>query len=345
MAIPPRASLAPCEAYPLHQLIRRTAARMPQKLAVIDGERRFTYQQLDDYSDRFAAALASLGVRKGDRVGILAPNCVEFVIGFYGIIKAGAVASTINSGYREREIAHQMNDSGAETLVVHEALLPTAETARDQIKCLRRLIVVRDGARDPESFWGLIESAAASAPGLDITPEQDLAALPYCSGTTGLPKGVMLTHFNLATNLRQLLGLPGEAAMPEDGWLHTGDIVRMDPDGYVWILDRKKELIKYKGFQVAPAELEGLLLEHPAVVDAAVIGKSDPEAGEVPKAFVVRRGGTEVSAEDLIRFIAHKVATFKQVREVAFVDSIPKNPSGKVLRRVLVEQERASDGR
>ena len=130
-------------------------------------------------------------------------------------------------------------------------------------------------------------------------------------------------------------------AITPDGWLHTGDIVRMDPDGYVWILDRKKELIKYKGFQVPPAELEGLLLEHPAAADVAVIAKPDPEAGEVPKAFVVVRPGASVTPGELMAFVAERVATFKHIREVEFVDAIPKNPSGKILRRVLVDQERA----
>ncbi len=130
----------------------------------------------------------------------------------------------------------------------------------------------------------------------------------------------------------------------EDGWLHTGDIVRMDEDGYLWILDRKKELIKYKAFQVPPAELEGLLLEHPAVADAAVIGKLDEESGEIPKAFVVRRQGVEVTDQDIMSFIAGKVATFKRVREVEFIDAIPKNASGKILRRVLIDQERANTG-
>ena len=127
----------------------------------------------------------------------------------------------------------------------------------------------------------------------------------------------------------------------EDGWLHTGDIVRMEQDGNVWILDRKKELIKYQDFQVPPAELEGLLLEHTGVADAAVIGKPDVETGEIPKAFVVRKVGTDPSAEDLMGFVSGQVATFKQVREVEFVDTIPKNPSGKILRRLLLEQERA----
>jgi acyl-coenzyme A synthetase/AMP-(fatty) acid ligase len=128
----------------------------------------------------------------------------------------------------------------------------------------------------------------------------------------------------------------------EDGWLYTGDIVRMNEDGCVWILDRKKELIKYKGFQVPPAELEGLLLEHPAIADAAVIGKEDLESGEIPKAFVVARPGVEVSDEDVMGFVASRVATFKHIREVEFIDAIPKNPSGKILRRMLMERETES---
>ena len=132
--------------------------------------------------------------------------------------------------------------------------------------------------------------------------------------------------------------------LTEDGWLHTGDIVRMDSDGYVWVLDRKKELIKYKGFQVPPAELEGILLEHPGIADAAVIGKEDLESGEIPKAFVVRSQGAEVSADDVMGFVAGKVATFKQVREVEFIEAVPKNPSGKIMRRTLIELERERTG-
>jgi len=129
--------------------------------------------------------------------------------------------------------------------------------------------------------------------------------------------------------------------LTSDGWLHTGDIARVDENGYVWIVDRKKELIKYSGFQVPPAELEGLLLEHDGVADCAVIAKQDGQSGEIPKAFVVRAKGSSVDGEELMAFVAERVATFKQVREVEFIDAIPKNPSGKILRRVLVEQERA----
>jgi acyl-CoA synthetase (AMP-forming)/AMP-acid ligase II len=130
-------------------------------------------------------------------------------------------------------------------------------------------------------------------------------------------------------------------AIDADGWFHSGDLVKIDDDGYVYVLDRKKELIKYSGFQVPPAELEGILLEHEAVGDVAVIGKDDEAHGEIPKAFVVKKAGAEVTGEELMRHVAARVATFKQVREVEFIDAIPKNASGKLLRRVLVEQERA----
>ena len=524
-----RKSLAPYESYPLQSLLTRAADRHGQKTAVIDGDRSFSYRQMEEYSDRLASALAGLGIGKGDSVAILAPNCVEFVIAFFGILKAGATVTTVNSGYREREIAHQLNDSGAGTLIVHEAMKPVADSARSEIRGLKREIVIRADSSDGDSFWGLLENASASPPEVVVDPKTDVAVLPYSSGTTGLSKGVMLTHYNLASNVRQFtarsdeeatlvssdvilthlplfhiygmnvlmngaiavgatqvmmgrfdmdeflglmsahrvttmftvppvgLGLtqyPGVAdtdlsslrvgffgaaplsgdmqrhiedalgfpiiqgygmtesspvthadfmepglikhgsigpAMPdteakvvdvetgttelppdeigelavrgpqvmkgyynneqataetltEDGWLHTGDIVRMDSDGYVWVLDRKKELIKYKGFQVPPAELEGILLEHPGIADAAVIGKEDLESGEIPKAFVVRSQDAEVSADDVMGFVAGKVATFKQVREVEFIEAVPKNPSGKIMRRTLIEQERERTG-
>ena len=519
-----RPSLAPYPTYPLQHILSDTARRLPQKAAVIDGEHVYTYQQLDMYSNRFAAALAKLGVVKGDSVGLLAPNCVEFEVGFFGIIKAGGVVTTINSSYREREIAHQLNNSGAEILVVHRALLEMAKSARDGAPALKRMIVIEPSSRESDSFWGLIERSPATPPPVKIDALEDLAALPYSSGTTGISKGVMLTHYNMTANLRQFIERPGEAlqqteddvllvhlplfhiygmqvlmnaviatggtqvmmgrfdmgemlkllsthkvthlytvppvgiglsllsdreehdfssmkaaclaaapaseelqmrvqdvvgfpvfqaygmtelspvtnvdyiepekmtpgsvgpaiadteervvdletgttdvttgevgellvrgpqvmkgyydneeatreTIDDDGWLHTGDIVRMNEDGCVWILDRKKELIKYKGFQVPPAELEGLLLEHPAIADAAVVPKADVEAGEVPKAFVVARQGVEISDEDVMSFVASRVATFKHVREVEFIDAIPKNPSGKILRRMLMEGE------
>jgi acyl-CoA synthetase (AMP-forming)/AMP-acid ligase II len=125
-----------------------------------------------------------------------------------------------------------------------------------------------------------------------------------------------------------------------DGWLHTGDIGYADDDGYFYVVDRVKELIKYKGLQVAPAELEAVLLSHPAIADAAVIPSPDEEAGEVPKAFVVLT--SPFAAEEIIAFVAERVAPHKKIRRVEIVDSIPKSPSGKILRWLLVERERES---
>jgi acyl-CoA synthetase (AMP-forming)/AMP-acid ligase II len=123
-----------------------------------------------------------------------------------------------------------------------------------------------------------------------------------------------------------------------DGWLHTGDIGVVDEDGYLEIVDRLKELIKVKGFQVAPAELEALLLKHTSIADAAVIGVVDGECGEVPKGFIVAR--QPIDADEVMAFVEQHVAHYKRLRHVEFVDAIPKSPSGKILRRVLVDQER-----
>jgi acyl-CoA synthetase (AMP-forming)/AMP-acid ligase II len=130
------------------------------------------------------------------------------------------------------------------------------------------------------------------------------------------------------------------AMIDPEGWLHTGDIGYADEDGWFYIVDRLKELIKYKGYQVAPAELEAVLLSHPAVADVAVIRSSNEEAGEVPKAFVVLKG--DATAEELMAFVAGKVAPYKKIRLMEFIDEIPKSASGKILRRVLVERERAA---
>ena len=127
-------------------------------------------------------------------------------------------------------------------------------------------------------------------------------------------------------------------AIDADGWFHSGDVARLDEDGSLWIVDRIKELIKYKGYQIAPAELEALLLTHPSITDAAVIPVRDEEAGEIPKAFVV--AGDAITTDEVIRFVAERVAPYKKVRAVEIVEEIPKSPSGKILRRVLIDRER-----
>ncbi len=128
------------------------------------------------------------------------------------------------------------------------------------------------------------------------------------------------------------------------GWFYTGDLGKIDEDGYLYIVDRKKEIIKYMGFTIGPAELEATLLEHPAVGDCAVIGKPDPVAGEIPKAYVSLRGGAETTEQELIKFVEKRVAGYKKIREVEFVDIVPRSLAGKVLRREFIEKERIRAG-
>jgi acyl-CoA synthetase (AMP-forming)/AMP-acid ligase II len=139
---------------------------------------------------------------------------------------------------------------------------------------------------------------------------------------------IMLGYFNRPEET--------SATLDAGGWLHTGDIGYADADGHFFIVDRLKELIKYKGLQIAPAELEGVLLSHPAVADAAVVSRQDEEAGEIPHAFVVLKG--PATADELMAFVAGRVASFKKIRRLDFIDAIPKSASGKILRRVLRER-------
>ena len=488
---------------------------------MIEGEEELTFRELEDLSNACAHALRAAGVGPGDRVALFLPNSAEFEIAFFGGSKAGAVLTPLNPSFKKAETRYQLKDSGARLLVVHGSLLPVIEAVRDDLPDLREVIVVgeAEGSGSYPDFrdWVLAHSSSPP-PETPIEPGEDLIALPYSSGTTGLPKGVMLTHRNLVSNYVQFVenhqivdrdkglvflplyhiygtmimgglvlagalqvlmrrfaveealrlverhrltvfyGVPpallaiaqfpdlerydlsslryimsgaaplppevrrrvqertgvltfmgyglteasplthmnppaeewvkaasvgppisdeeqkvvdletGERELPpgevgelvvrgphvmkgywnapeetaralRDGWLYTGDIVRVDEDGYVFILDRQKEMIKYKAFSVAPAELEALLHQHPKVADAAVIGKADPEAGEVPKAFVVPKTDPPPEAEEIMVFVRERVAGYKQVREVEFIDAIPKSPSGKILRRVLRERE------
>ncbi|MGI9021079.1 MAG: AMP-binding protein [Solirubrobacterales bacterium] len=458
-----------------------------------------------------AAGLAERRIGRGDVVALFAPNIPEYAIAFHGICAAGAANSTANPLYTARELTHQLQDCRARILITVAPFLDVANEAAEAAG-IEEVFVVGE-AEGATPFAELLGDPAA-APSPQIDPAEDLAVLPYSSGTTGLPKGVMLTHRNLVANLAQSnailapgkgdvliavlpffhiygqtvimnLGLAagakivtmprfdleqfleliaqhgvtrayvvppialalakhpaideadlsslelimsgaaplgpeltaqvaervgcevmqgygmtetspvthmvppgsGEAAggkigvpVPDtearivdpetgedvergelwvrgpqvmkgylnndeataetidaDGWLHTGDIAEVDADGQFEIVDRLKELIKYKGFQVPPAELEALLLSHPAIADAAVIGVPDEEAGELPKAFVV--AGDEVRDEEIMEFVAGQVSPQKRVRLVERIDEIPRSASGKILRRVLAERE------
>jgi len=514
-------SLYPDPAIPdvaLAPFVLSQARQRGAKPALIDGPsgRTITYEHLAGAVERAAAGFAGLGLRKGDVVAIFSPNLPEYAVALLGAISAGVVVTTVNPLYTVEELAHQLNDSGARALITLPSFLDKASEAARQAKVEHVLVF---GEADGATPFSSLLDETGPAPQVSINPREDLAALPYSSGTTGLSKGVMLTHYNLVANLCQIqtsstlikesdtliavlpffhiyglvvilnLGLlqgativtmprfgleeflammeryqisvaqlvppivlalakqpmverfnlsrlrwvmsgaaplgeetaracaerlrcgvvqgygltetspvshisptdparvrissvghavagtecrvvdlaTGEdlgpnqrgeiwtrgpqvmkgywrqpeataATIDPEGWLRTGDIGYVDEDGYFYIVDRAKELIKYKGYQVAPAELEELLLTHPSIADAAVIPSPDEEAGEVPKAFVTLKA--PLSEEEILRYVAERVAPHKKIRRVEIIEQIPKLPSGKILRRVLVERER-----
>jgi acyl-CoA synthetase (AMP-forming)/AMP-acid ligase II len=506
----------------LPDYILADAAGRGDKPALIDGPtgRTITYRQLAGGVERVAASLAARGFGRGDVFGILSPNLPEFPLAFHGVIRAGGVATTMNPLSSVDALAHQLEDSGARYLLTIPQLMESAKAAADRAGVEE--VFVFGEAEGATPFAYLLADSGAAPDLSDLDPAEALAALPYSSGTTGFPKGVMLTHRNLVANVAQFDGvddgdaddvligilpffhiygmtvianaalrlgstvvtmprfdleqflqliqdhkvtkgfvvppilvalakhpivdqydlsslirltsgaaplgqelaaavadrigcevrqgygmtetspvthmvpagrkswtkygsvgplIPGveakiisvdsgdevdegergelcirganvmkgyfnneeatAATIDADGWLLTGDVAVVDADGDFFIVDRVKELIKYKGYQVPPAELEALLLGHDAIADAAVIPAPSEEAGEIPKAYVVRKPGAELSEADVMAFTAERVAPYKKVRAVVFVDEIPKSASGKILRRVLVEQDRA----
>ncbi|MDQ0961027.1 acyl-CoA synthetase (AMP-forming)/AMP-acid ligase II [Streptomyces sp. B4I13] len=507
---------------PIHDAVLGRAAEFGELPALVDGTdgTTLTYDQLDRFHRRVAAALAEAGVAKGDVLALHSPNTVAFPIAFYAATRAGATVTTVHPLATAEEFAKQLGDSAARWIVTVSPLLQTARRAAELTGGVEEIFVC-DTAPGHRSLVDMLGSTA-SEPQVAIDPVADVAALPYSSGTTGVPKGVMLTHRQIATNLAQLepaisagpgdrilavlpffhiygltalmnaplrhgatvvvlprfdletflaaiqkhritglyvappivlalakhpavaaydltslkyvisaaapldadlaaacaerLNLPpvgqaygmtelspgthvvplsamreapggtvgrliagtemrivslddpgkdlgvGEAGeilirgpqvmkgylgrpdatadMIDDvGWLHTGDVGRVDEDGWLFVVDRVKELIKYKGFQVAPAELEALLLTHPQIADAAVIGVYDDDGNEVPHAFVVRRPtAPELAAGEVAMYVAERVAPYKRVRHVTFVDAVPRAASGKILRRKLRER-------
>jgi len=439
----------------------------------------------------------------------MAPNLPEYAVVFHAVAMCGGTVTTINPTYGADEVRFQLNDANASMLITVPMFVATATEAMEGSPASELAVIGED------SFEGLFGGPGEQ---VDLDVRENVVVLPYSSGTTGLPKGVMLTHHNLVANLAQSdsmltyrpdgeaalavlpffhiygmqvlmngllangvtvitmprfdmeeglalmekhevthffavppivlglakhpavdnvnlsklekifcgaaplgaelaeeasarvgaavvqgygmtelspishatvgndskpgsngvtapntecrivdpdgndLGVDGEgelwirgpqvmkgylnndeataATIDDDGWLHTGDVARIDSDGHMYIVDRVKELIKYKGFQVPPAELEALIVTHPAVADVAVIGVADVEAGELPKAFVVLKPGTEATAEDIQSFVAEHVASYKKIRIVEFTDEIPKSASGKILRRMLRDQSK-----
>ncbi|KQZ09460.1 AMP-dependent synthetase [Agromyces sp. Root1464] len=499
------------------------------RVALVDGTNgaETSYRQLVGQIGLLAGALAARGVGVGDVVALLCPNVPAFATVFHGILRSGATATTVNSLYTPDEIGNQLTDAGATWFFTVSPLLPGAKAAAARLGIADDHLVVLDGAEGHPSLRDLLGEGHA-APEVSFDPATHLAVLPYSSGTTGRPKGVMLTHANLVANVEQARGSiglvpddrvlavlpffhiygmtallnyalklraalvtmprfdlveflriisehraswvfiappiavalakhplvdqydlssvrvvfsgaapldgalaelvasrigctvaqgygmtetspvthviptdrddldrssigflvpntearlvdvetgvdvevpadgtasePGEllirgpqvmqgylgnaeataAILDDEGWLHTGDIATVTADGVYRIVDRLKELIKYKGYQVAPAVLEAVLLGHPSIADAAVIGVLDADGQEVPKAFVVLQPGAELDADAVMAHVAAHVAPHEKVRVVEFIEVIPKSSAGKILRKDLRAREQAA---
>jgi long-chain acyl-CoA synthetase len=513
----------------LHDLVLASCRRNPEKIALVDASsgRRLTFSEYGDTVESLAKGLIAAGIRPGEVIAIFLPNSWEFCTAYHAATLAGAIPTLLNPTYREREVRYQLENSGAVLLISDGTNLEGINLAG--LPNLRRVYTTRQHSAGTEPFANLLEPATAPLPHPDQSSDQTLAALPYSSGTTGLPKGVMLSHYNLVANIYQLVGpnstelyssdkilcclplyhiyglnvmlnpslilgatliitprfhvqqltelmvseavtmmplvppalnalcqaaeagqfphehnvrwvksgaaplapdlprrftaltnilvcqgygmteaspvthigflqpdlyrpdsighpmaqtdcrvlaqsdinssdapdeitespsgLPGElvmrgpqfmlgywhepqatSAVLRDGWYWSGDIVTRDHEGFYRVVDRRKEMIKYKGFPVAPAEVEAVLLEHPAVKECGVVGRPDACAGEVPVAFVALRNGFTDSAklgEELCAFVADRLTHYKQPREVRFIEAVPKTASGKILRREL----------
>ncbi|WP_032401849.1 4-coumarate--CoA ligase family protein [Rhodococcoides fascians] len=499
------------------------------KPALIDGTSGdvTTYKTLIGQVDAIAGALAARGLEVGDVVGLHSPNVPAFASVLHGILRAGGTATTINALYTAEDIAKQLTGSGAKFLFTVSPLYPQAKAAADKVGIDADHVIVLDGAEGHPNLRDLL-TQGAPAPEVSFDPATHVAVLPYSSGTTGVPKGVILTHRNLVANVAQMeprvgidsddailallpffhiygltvllnialklrahlvtmpkfdlveflriiqdqkltylfiappvavalakhpmidqydlssvhtifsgaapldeelgkavakrlntrvrqgygmselspvshaipfdrddmplssvgqplantenklvdpatgdeielptegLSKPGELwvkgpnvmvgylnnpsataeTLDSDGYLHTGDIAVADHEGVVYIVDRLKELIKYKGYQVPPAELEALLLTHEEIADAAVIGVLDDEGEEIPKAFVVRQQGATIDEDGIIAFVAERVSPHKKVRRVEFIDTVPKSAAGKILRKDLRASEAAGN--
>lgn len=492
------------------------------RVALVDAAsgRSYTNGQVRALVKKTAAGLAAKGITKGSVVCLYSPNLPEYAFVFLGAATLGAACSLANPTYNPEELSKILIDSKPSILVTVAPFLANAKAANALSgEPVKEFFVFGEAPEGASPFAALLNNDG-TVPGVTIDPKEDIVALPYSSGTTGLPKGVMLTHYNIIANICQYTSLPdkyndddvflgllpmfhiyglvvillsglalgkkivtlmkfelepflktiqdykvtlmhivppivlamakhplvdkydlkslrmvmsgaaplgadlteqfrkrlntpikqgygltetspvtnanpdmdirdgsggvllpnleakivhvetGEVFGPgsenvgelwirgpnvmkgyynkpaetahcidSDGFFHTGDIGYFDQDGYLFIVDRLKELIKYKGFQVAPAELEDLLMSHPDIADCAVIGVPDEEAGELPRAYVVKGPGKTISEEDVKTFVAGKLSHFKHLRGgVSFIDAVPKSPSGKILRRVLRDQ-------
>ncbi|MFX1484029.1 MAG: long-chain fatty acid--CoA ligase [Promethearchaeota archaeon] len=524
----------------LYKILDNTAKEFGNNTAIWFQKRKISYKEFKDTAERLATVLRDLGVKKGDTVAIMIPNFPQFLFSFYGILKAGGIVTACSVLLTEPELAYQLNDSGAETIIAWDAQLEKINNIKDRTR-LRNIIItsvmdyIPNARRDPPEisgtlqFLNLVNNTKPDPPKFEIDPKTQIAVLQYTGGTSGLPKGAMLTHYNLLSNcimthslvsplmnrgkdtgltnlplfhiygmtvcmnvwiyngtrialnpdardqksLFEIIrdtkpamfpGVPtmymrllerddledyekdlksirfcntGAAAMPpevlhefedrtgcvviegyglteaspvthsnpvsglrkigsigmplpdtevklvdvddytkivplgeqgeimihgpqvmmgywnkpeatanqiKDGWLLTGDIARMDEDGYFFIMDRKKDMINVSGFKVYPREVEDVLFEHEAVEKAAVVGLPDPKmmGSDIVKAYIILNEGYKASDElisEIRDFCRTSLSPYKVPKDIEFRKELPETLVGKVLRRELVEQE------
>jgi long-chain acyl-CoA synthetase len=494
-------------------LLEQGAVNFPGHPGIIFEGKKITYGELEKKAGQIGQALKTMGVAKGDRVAIHLPNIPEFIMAYFGILKAGATVVPINVMLKKDEIRYVLSNSGARNLFTLKDFLPEVISAVKEIPGFQKMILL-GGAGDGEGvpFARMVDPSNPALNAGEVIPEEDLAVIFYTSGTTGKPKGAMLTHGNMYSNalataetykychddiilsampmfhaagqtnvmtaafsqgatvvllprfspekvfeaLAQekatvYIGVPtmyfqilyhsqsdkfaqnnlrlclvGAASMPEKilkefgekfkvpisegyglseaapvvshnpidgikkplsigvpipgvemkifgeddlelgtgeigelvirgpnvmkgylnrpeetaealrgGWLHTGDMAYRDEDGYFFIVDRKKEMILTGGFNIYPREVEEVMFTHPKIAEVAVVGIPDLEKGEKAKAFVVLKQGETATQEEVLEFCRSRMAVYKAPREAEFMNALPRNASGKVLKRIL----------
>ncbi|MFJ7681272.1 long-chain-fatty-acid--CoA ligase [Peribacillus butanolivorans] len=502
----------------LYDLLEHSAQLYPTNKAVIDGEKELTYLELKNASDRFAADLYNRGFQKNNRLALMLPNCLEYIIAYYAIHRLGGVVVQVNPMYQQNELDYILRDSEATWFIGHDKQKKKLE----QIGLTDEFTIISANNMLENSLYTWSVAGNKDLPEMDINPKEDLAVLQYTGGTTGKSKGVMLTHFNLISNVHQdftftanalqlkipgerMLGLtplfhvfgngrlnssvyagstyitlekfelnkvvdlirkhrptifpgvptmyiallnhpdltaddlscfkycscgsaplpievinqfeeklgisisegfgmsetsptthrnpvigqrkPGSIGIPypntdakivdietgihelptgqageliikgpqvtkgywknleetatalRDGWLYTGDIARMDEEGYFYIVGRKKDMIIASGYNIYPIEVEDIIYQHPSVEEACVFGVPDKYRGETVKAVIVLKKGMCVTEQEIMDFCYKRLARYKVPRRFEFREQLPKSTVGKILRRILLEEE------